>query len=34
MEVFFQRLHDEFDADVISTAPMVPFEAIMKDGKF
>ncbi len=32
MEVFFQRLHDEFDADVISTAPMVPFEAILKDG--
>ena len=32
MEVFFQRLHDEFDADVISTAPMVPFEAVLKDG--
>eukprot|EP01051_Picozoa_sp_SAG22_P026621 SAG22_NODE_8495_length_651_cov_1.057971_1_plen_97_part_01 len=27
MEVFHQRLGDEFDQDVLATAPMVPFEA-------
>jgi elongation factor 4 len=33
MEVFFQRLQDEYESDVISTAPMVPFEAVLKNGK-
>lgn len=32
MEVFFQRLHDEYETDIISTAPSVPFTAILKDG--
>jgi len=32
MEVFHQRLSDEHGQQVISTAPMVPFEAHMTDG--
>jgi elongation factor 4 len=32
MEVFQQRLNDEFDSQVITTAPMVPYKVIMKDG--
>jgi len=32
MEVFHQRLKDEHGQDVIATAPMVPFEAHMRDG--
>lgn len=32
MEVFFQRLRDEYEMDVISTAPMVPFNIEMQDG--
>ena len=32
MEVFYQRLQDEYASEVISTAPMVPFKTVMKDG--
>jgi GTP-binding protein LepA len=32
MEVFFQRLHDEFETDIIATAPTVPYWAVLKDG--
>ena len=33
MEVFQQRLMDEFGAGVITTAPMVPYIVEMKDGR-
>jgi len=33
MEVFFQRLEDEHDASTISTAPSVPYFAILKNGE-
>jgi elongation factor 4 len=32
MEVFHQRLKDEHGMNIIATAPMVPFEAKLKDG--
>jgi len=32
MEVFFQRLDDEFGTAVIATAPAVPYTVIFKDG--
>eukprot|EP00946_MAST-07B_sp_MAST-7B-sp1_P005306 g5306.t1 len=32
MEVFHQRLKDEHGMDIIATAPMVPFEAKLKNG--
>jgi len=32
MEVFLQRLEDEFDTDIISTAPTVPYWVVLKDG--
>ena len=34
MEVFQQRLMDEFGAGVITTAPMVPYEVTMKTGEY
>merc|ERR1711865_929592 len=33
MEVFYQRLADEYETQVISTAPMVPIDAVMSVGK-
>ena len=33
MDVFRQRLEDEYDASVIVTAPTVPFKVVWKDGR-
>lgn len=33
MDVFFQRLQQEFSTPVISTAPMVPYVAVYRDGE-
>ncbi len=33
MDVFRQRLEDEYDANVIITSPSVPYEVIYRDGK-
>ncbi|TRM62532.1 GTP-binding protein lepa C-terminus-domain-containing protein [Schizophyllum amplum] len=33
MDVFRQRLEDEYDANIIITAPTVPFKVVWKDGK-
>lgn len=32
MEVFFQRLEEEYDQEVIATAPATPYVAVMRDG--
>jgi translation elongation factor EF-4 len=32
MEVFNQRLHDEFDMDVVMTTPSVPYKLMFEDG--
>eukprot|EP00741_Cyanophora_paradoxa_P019497 tig00021127_g18821.t1 len=33
MEVFFQRLDQEYDAQVLGTAPTVPYRVLFKNGK-
>ncbi|KAF9077111.1 translation factor GUF1, mitochondrial [Rhodocollybia butyracea] len=33
MDVFRQRLEDEYDANIIITAPTVPYKLVYKDGK-
>lgn len=33
MEVFFQRLEDEFETEVMATAPAVPYTAVLKTGE-
>ena len=33
MEVFNQRLQDEFNMNVISTTPSVPYKIVFSDGK-
>lgn len=33
MDVFRQRLEDEYDSEVIVTAPTVPYKVVYKDGK-
>lgn len=33
MDVFRQRLEDEYDANVIITSPSVPYEVVYKGGK-